>query len=207
MRRRRFLILAPMTLAGMLLLAACSSPESGNTDSAGKQNNTQNVSGTVSQTGNTASGADATADSQNNQGTDEGNGSDGTTAAPPAAGEPVEDGGPVGDVISDEDAQAADNDGLEDEDGQEDIWSGSYSSDQESVTISKIDDSTISFSFAQSGISGTAQVNGTQAVYKGDDHYVVVFNISDGVVDITVSSEEDFDATGSPLIGTYIRTQ
>lgn len=88
---------------------------------------------------------------------------------------------------------------------KEDIWSGTYTADEESVTIVYLDEETLSFSFSQAGISGQAEVNGSQAVYRGDDYYLVVFNVSNGVLDVSVSSEEDYDASGSPLIGTYIK--
>ena len=86
-----------------------------------------------------------------------------------------------------------------------DEWSGVYVADQETVTITLTDPENISFSFAQSGISGTAAVDGYQAVFRGDDYHVVVFNIHSGLLDVSVSSEEDYDASASPLIGTYTK--
>ena len=85
-----------------------------------------------------------------------------------------------------------------------DIWSGVYASEQETVTIERVDEKTISFSFANAGIASTAEVDGTQAVYKGDDHHDVVFEMTEGVLNITVLSEEDFDTSGSPLNGVYV---
>ena len=46
-----------------------------------------------------------------------------------------------------------------------------------------------------------------KAVYKGDDHHDVVLNLTGDVIDVTVSSEEDFDASQSPLIGSYVRVE
>lgn len=89
--------------------------------------------------------------------------------------------------------------------GTEDIWSGVYKAEQETVTVAFVDAQSISFSFAQSGISGVAAVDGYQAVYKGDDYHVVVFNLNNDVISVSVSSEEDYDASGSPLIGTYVK--
>lgn len=113
---------------------------------------------------------------------------------------------PDGEIIPDEDAAAAENDisGANDTDESND-WTGTYVGDEETVTIALLDEATISFAFAQSGISGTASVNDMQAVYKGDDHYVVVFNRNGTVVDVSVSNEEDYDASESPLNGTYIK--
>lgn len=86
-----------------------------------------------------------------------------------------------------------------------DNWTGAYAGDDETVSIALIDEATISFAFAQSGISGTAKVNGLQAVYNGDDHYVVVFNLNGSILDVSVSNEEDYDASDSPLNGTYVK--
>lgn len=89
--------------------------------------------------------------------------------------------------------------------GETDMWSGTYVGENDTVTLSKTSETALYFAFAQSGISGTAELNGYQAVYRGDDHHVVVFNINGTILDVSVSSEEDFDASGSPLIGTYVR--
>ncbi len=209
-------ILAAFAAAGTLLLTACGSSDEGTSG----QNGTQSVSGSVtgnggqntanSQTGQNASGgqtSQGTSGSQTVQNPEAGDASGQNTDTPtaPQPGTPVEDGGPSGDVIPDEDAQAAEDDAQGTQ--TEDVWSGTYESDQESVTITMLDEATISFAFAQSGISGTASVDGSQAVYSGDDHHVIVFNIGGGVVDISVSSEEDFDASESPLNGTYIQAQ
>ena len=118
---------------------------------------------------------------------------------------------PDGIVISDEDAEAAmsensDQDGSDTAaESQEDSWSGTYMAENETLTVTKTDDSTLSIAFAESGISGTAVIEGMRAVYKGDDHHDVVLNLTGDVIDVTVSSEEDFDASQSPLIGSYVR--
>ncbi len=86
----------------------------------------------------------------------------------------------------------------------DDIWTGTYAGDEESVTISLKDDGTISFSFAQSGISGTAEVDGNQAVYNGDDNHVITFDMNGGILNVSVTSTEDYDTSASPLIGSYV---
>lgn len=118
----------------------------------------------------------------------------------------LQEEGPVGEIIPDEDAAAAENDisGANDTDVK-DNWTGAYVGEEETVTITLLDDTAISFGFSNSGITGRADVNGMQAVYKGDDHYVVVFNMNDGILDVSVSNEEDYDASESPLNGTYIK--
>ncbi len=87
----------------------------------------------------------------------------------------------------------------------EDIWTGTYASEQETVTLTLADEKSLSFAFANSGIASTAEISGTQAVYQGDDHHVIVFEMNEGVLNVAVTSEEDFDASASPLNGTYVR--
>lgn len=90
---------------------------------------------------------------------------------------------------------------------REDLWSGTYVSDDETLTVTQTDDSTLSIDFANSGITGTAQIDGMQAVYKGDDYHDVVLNLTGDVIDVTVSSEEDYDSSQSPLIGSYVKEE
>lgn len=87
---------------------------------------------------------------------------------------------------------------------QEDIWTGSYTGDQEDVTLKKNDDGTFTFTFAQSGISGTAQINGSEAVYSGDDDHILTFQKEEGLLKITVSHADGYDTSESPLNGTFI---
>ena len=219
--KRRVLIFAAAAVAGMLLLTACTSKEDGAGQSAGAPSDaasgqTNNASSDAAQqSSQTEPAADGQADaSVPSQGEVSGTPVD-DSAAPEAAGEPVEDGGPVGEVIPDEYADAAENDTegetqesvseAQSDAASEDIWSGTYASENESVTLTYVNADSISFAFAQSGISGTAKVDGYQAVYNGDDHYVVVFSINGDVLDVSVSNEEDYDASGSPLIGTYVK--
>ncbi|HJB33760.1 MAG TPA: hypothetical protein H9775_04330 [Candidatus Blautia merdipullorum] len=218
--KRRVLIFAAAAVAGMLLLTACTSKEEGAGQSAGTPTDaasgqTSSASSDVQQSSQTGQAADGQADaSVPSQGEASGTPVD-DSAAPEAAGEPVEDGGPVGEVIPDEYADAAENDTegetqeavseAQSDAASEDIWSGTYASGTESVTLTYANEDSISFAFAQSGISGTAKVDGYQAVYNGDDHYVVVFSINGDVLDVSVSNEEDYDASGSPLIGTYVK--
>lgn len=90
------------------------------------------------------------------------------------------------------------------QENQEDIWTGSYLGDEESVTLKLNDDGTISFSFAQSGISGTAEVNGQEAVYSGDDDHILTFTMGKGMLSVAVSHAEGYDTSSSPLNGTYV---
>lgn len=209
--KRRILLTIAVLAAGAVLLTACSSSDT-KTDRFGS-----GVEGSSDGQGNdTLTGQDTPDgmgnDTSNDQGTQEGSSTDGQENG--ASGDPAgtdsqgEEAGeePDGTVVPDDDAQAAEDENLIPDDMEEDPWSGSYSGDGESVTIVLDGEDTISFSFAQAGISGTAQVKGMQAVYNGDDHHVIVFDLNDTVLTVAVSSEEDFDASDSPLNGTYIRS-
>lgn len=215
MKKRIFILLAAAA-AGMLVLTACTSSEQSSVSSSGTQNSgtgtqagVQSVAGV--QAGSEGSGSAAGASGGQDTGSQAAGAVENTDTSGSAGSDVAEtipemtedDGEPDGEVIPDEDADAAENDTS----GQDDEWSGTYIADEETVTISRLDEETISFSFAQSGISGTAAVDGYQAVYNGDDHHVVVFNLGDDMVDVSVSSEEDFDASESPLIGHYVKEQ
>lgn len=197
--KRRYIFLA-VAAAAALMLTACSSFDSTSSQSTGSSTAGQGTAG--SDSGSTAGQGTTGSDlgSTAGQGTaDNGSGSSAGGAQDTIVTGGAEEGEPDGEIIPDEYAQEAE------QDASSDAWSGSYISDEESVSIALLDESTISFSFAQSGISGTASVNGMQAVYNGDDHYVVVFNLNGDLLDVSVSNEEDYDASGSPLNGTYSR--
>ena len=97
----------------------------------------------------------------------------------------------------------------EDETGETDEdegWSGLYvcsSGEKLTVTIDEAD--YIQFEFETAGISGKAELDGNQAVYHGDDYHVVVFDRNGDEIEVSVLSEEDYDTSESPLMGTYIR--
>lgn len=225
--KRKVLVIAAVVAAGMLVLTACTSSENTDMKEAGA-----GVSGgaAAAGTGSQDSAADAqgstgsTGEADNTEAGTQGGQTvagipvDGSTAGSDTAagGNGSQNGGssaaadPVDGTVSgefDNVYQAGADDGGEDETDPVtgDIWTGVYGNDQETLTITYIDSATIYFTFEVSGIYGQAEVTGYQAVYKGDDYHVVVFNIHDNVVDVSVSSEEDYDASGSPLIGTYIK--
>lgn len=196
----RALLLTALVAAGALLLTACTQSESTSTQNSGNQStaeegSAQNVSGTTVSDSTQNTAGMQTSDAAQNAGTADSTQNSSAEQSVSTSDEPV------GDVIPDEYADAA-----EAENQADDVWSGTYVSESESVSVTLINDETISFSFAQSGISGNASVNGSQAVFNGDDYHVVVFSLNDTVLNIAVSSEEDFDASSSPLNGTYIRS-
>lgn len=201
--KKKVAALAALALAGVMILTACSSSEQESDQQSAAKNDTikngtevqteeplQTVSGTQSVSGTAVSVAG-----------ESGSTSDATATAP-AQSETAAAGGTQTAQTS---GTAATEKETESESADGDIWSGTYVADDETLTIAMAEDTQISFSFAEAGISGVADVRGSQAVYKGDDHYVIVFNINGTLVDVSVSSEEDYDASDSPLIGTYVK--
>ena len=201
--KKKAAALAALALAGVMILTACSSSEQESDQQSAAKNDTikngtevqteeplQTVSGTQSVSGTAVSVAG-----------ESGSTSDATATAP-AQSETAAAGGTQTAQTS---GTAATEKETESESADGDIWSGTYVADDETLTIAMAEDTQISFSFAEAGISGVADVRGSQAVYKGDDHYVIVFNINGTLVDVSVSSEEDYDASDSPLIGTYVK--
>lgn len=201
--KKKVAALAALALAGVMILTACSSSEQESDQQSAAKNDTikngtevqteeplQAVSGTQSVSGTAVSVAG-----------ESGSPSDATATAP-AQSETAAAGGTQTAQTS---GTAATEKETESESADGDIWSGTYVADDETLTIAMAEDTQISFSFAEAGISGVADVRGSQAVYKGDDHYVIVFNINGTLVDVSVSSEEDYDASDSPLIGTYVK--
>ena len=203
MMKKKAAALAALALAGVMILTACSSSEQESDQQSAAKNDTiksgtevqteeplQAVSGTQSVSGTAVSVAG-----------ESGRTSDATATAPAqsetaAAGE-TQTAQTSGTAVTEKETESESADG--------DIWSGTYVADDETLTIAMVEDTQISFSFAEAGISGVADVRGSQAVYKGDDHYVIVFNINGTLLDVSVSSEEDYDASDSPLIGTYVK--
>lgn len=176
MRQKKWrVIFATLAAAAALLLTACTADsEIQESDSTKQESQVSTSAGTAS--GNVQDTAGTASDNaQDTAGTASGNTQDAS-----------------GTVSGDEQGDTAD------------AWVGTYVSDSERVTVKKSDGDTISFSFAQSGISGTADIEQNQAVFKGDDYHVVVFSLNGTVLTVAVSSEEDFDASDSPLNGTYV---
>ena len=202
MKLKRWVRLAVTAAAAVLLLSACTSSEQKNTENTQETDSvsvgtvvnhesvsqeqtsaSQEVAG-VPENGADSSGSSSPAGQTEGGSTTGGSyasGTDTNPEVPQEQGTPVEEE-PSGTVISDEDAD-------------------------ETLTVTQTDDTTLSIAFGQSGISGTASIEGMKAVYKGDDHHDVVLNLTGDVIDVTVSSEEDFDASQSPLIGSYVRVE
>lgn len=218
--KHKKLLLAALAVTGVLVLTACSSSNKNGakTTESGKANGSESSDtdrqGTAAQgaegpqdiSGVTVGGSTNSSSSGAAAGTDAGEGQ-----STVIQGTVVEDGGPKGDVIPDEDAASAENDTEDHGDASagntDEGWRGTYIGDDETVTVSAVSDNRISFTFTQSGISGSAVVEGDQAVYKGDDHYVIVFDLEGDILGVSVTNEEDYDASESPLIGTYVREQ
>lgn len=203
MMKKKAAALAALALAGVMILTACSSSEQESDQQSAAKNDTIK-SGTEVQTEEplqAVSGTQSVSGTAVNVAGERGSTSDATATAPAqsetaAAGE-TQTAQTSGTAVTEKETESESADG--------DIWSGTYVADDETLTIAMAEDTQISFSFAEAGISGVADVRGSQAVYKGDDHYVIVFNINGTLLDVSVSSEEDYDASDSPLIGTYVK--
>ena len=201
--KKKAAALAALALAGVMILTACSSSEQESDQQSAAKNDTIK-SGTEVQTEEplqTVSGTQSVSGTAVSVAGESGSTSDATATAPAqsetaAVGE-TQTAQTSGTAVTEKETESESADG--------DIWSGTYVADDETLTIAMAEDTQISFSFAEAGISGVADVRGSQAVYKGDDHYVIVFNINGTLLDVSVSSEEDYDASDSPLIGTYVK--
>ena len=126
-----------------------------------------------------------------------------------AAAEQIPDAQPVEEPTYDEINQNGDENPSDEEDGDDEAsWNGSFTSASgETLTLEGADGSTVSFAFAQCGISGSAQkdANTGNYVYHGDDSAVIIFSLSGDTIDVSVTSEEDYDMSESPMIGSYGR--
>lgn len=49
----------------------------------------------------------------------------------------------------------------------QDIWSGTYKGEEETLSVTYLDEKSFSFSFAQAGISGTAQISVRRRSIRG----------------------------------------
>ena len=106
----------------------------------------------------------------------------------------------------DSQTQAGPEVNMDEPDAAEGDWTGTWEGESgEVLTISSFDGSSISFSFAESGISSTAEVTGNEAVYHGDDNVDVVFDYFGDSISIGVVSQQDYDMSSSPINGTYSR--
>ncbi len=198
--KHRALLLAAFAAAGVLLLTACTSSEEGIAQDVRTESSGNAGASDAGSTDDAAAQPGAPQDTSGDAGAADTSGTlsqtEGQTEEKlPQAGT---------DVTEEAGTEAPQEDGAK-EPGEEDIWSGTYASDQETVTISLVDAKSFSFAFANSGIASSAEVDGSTAIYRGDDHHVVVFEMNEGVLTVTVSSEEDYDASDSPLNGTYVR--
>lgn len=222
--RKKSIILTVAALAGAVLLTACTSSEKPeDTAQAGKAGSSVQTQTTDKKT----DGSDAAAQQETTGQIIQGEATNQTTPQSQPSSEqtaPQENGssdeavsekseGGVSDIPVIDSGAGSGTETSESQSGADgaqtskDIWSGTYKGEDETLSVTYLDETSFSFAFAQAGISGTAQLSGTQAVYKGDDYHDVVFGISGDTISVTVSSEEDYDASESPLNGTYVKDE
>ena len=201
-----------LLIAAAVLLSACAnSAVSGQVSGAG--NKTGSASGTVNTASQSGEGAAPGQDVQ----------SQGTQGQASQSQETVNQQGQSREAQADQEVQVdgpADGNGTYDIDNQSgdpaaspaqdsgalSAWNGTYVSEEgETLTIEAQDDSTISFSFLNSGIASTANVEGMGANYDGDDNMDVAFTLTGDVIGVSVMNVETGEAEVSAITGTYQR--
>ncbi len=189
--------------AAMIMLGACTRSDSSSAGSsagaAGSAASSQNTAADAGNSGN-AGAADA-GNTQDNQAqaADSSQGASQDSAQDAAAEDTYDMQNQAGEEPAAPSGQ--DTDGTQ--------WDGTYvSSSGETLTVKTVDEYTISFQFANSGISGSASAEGEEAVYYGDDDYEVVFSYYGGSIEVVAGvaeSETEEMAEPSAIDGNYIR--
>ncbi len=154
----------------------------------------QDVSGQTTQTAQSVSGTTTTTTADT---------TDGTQAVQTQTSAPK-------DMSQNQSPDQGDEATLTDEDldaieASPEVFSGEYnrSDGTESVIVSLVDGSTVSFAFSASGISSLAQVTGSNtAVYEGEDGYVITFDFAGTTLGVSTASP---DGSGSSMDGIYER--
>ena len=85
-------------------------------------------------------------------------------------------------------------------------WDGVYVSGAgETLTMETADEWTLRFSFAVSGISGTADVEGSEAGYQGDDAMDVTCTLLGDTIQVSVTNAETGEIEETTVTGEYRR--
>ena len=195
---------ALLALSAALLLTACGSTKETAQGTAGTASGSTSAdSKTAEVSKNEDNGANAS--NQANSGSTgiaEVDLSDGQEGGAEAAG----DTGDAGNVSPEDTFDAMNQSGEGEATASAGInWQGTYSSDSgETLTITVSDEHTIAFSFAVSGISGTADKDGNEAIYNGDDNVQVIFEHFDSSLSVTVLNPEG-GVEESTVSGSYSR--
>lgn len=205
--KKKKIALGILAIAAAVMLAACTQSDKGNggnQSSPGSAGGLDGQGSVASGTAENTSGSDSVSAPADN--TPGGNGD--AAVSQNGTGEASQEAAPATEeALAEDNYTDAEMETLSALDAEEAAasWSGTYISDaEETLTLGVAENNSISFSFTNSGISGTAELNGSQAIYKGDDHHVVVFEYAEGAVQVTVLSEEDYDTSSSPLNGLYV---
>ena len=205
-----------MMMAGLSACAGSESRSAGSGSSGGQNTSSGTVSGQT--TGGEAGSMDAigndgapslSADSVGDAGAAAGQdgsmdeiGNDGAPSLDNAGGDPVAE-------VSPEDTYDAMNQSGDESyqmaEAGEEGWDGSFvNGDGETLTITQSDEQTISFSFAVSGISGSASIDGDEAFYNGDDGTNVVFENAGGSMEVSVTDSEG-QSISATISGSFMR--
>ncbi len=93
-------------------------------------------------------------------------------------------------------------------DGEETGWVGTFvGTSDETLSISAQSDTSVTFLFESSGIGGKASLDGSSAVFNGDDGFQINMSLDGDTIEVSLANTEDESASleESPLIGTYFR--
>ena len=210
-------------LTATLLLSACARSTGSGTAGAGSAGGS-NASGTVNApagnagqgenagqndsagqgSGNTAGQAAGTGEAAS-VGENGGFGNDGAPSLSPELNQDANSGQEVGAEDTYDAANQAGDAPVDTAALADDGWNGTFAgSAGETLTINVDGDSSLSFSFAVSGISGSADYAGDEATFAGDDGNVVIFENLGGSVEVSVVDESGAQQP-SAISGSYLR--
>ncbi len=204
-------------LTAMLLLSACARSTGSGTAGAGSAGGS-NASGTVNAPAGNAGQNDSAGQGSGNAagqaagsgdaataGENGGFGNDGAPSLSPELNQDANGGQEVGAEDTYDAANQAGDAPVDTASLEDDGWNGTFAgSAGETLTINVDGDSSLSFSFAVSGISGSADYAGDEATFAGDDGNVVIFENLGGSVEVSVVNESGAQEP-SAISGSYLR--
>jgi len=200
MKKKNLIAMLAAAALAACVLTACA--ENDSSDGGAASSSSGNTSGSGSKAssaaGSTSSGSGSAAASNNPDGAD-------ADADSSVSAEDTYDAENQGG----EDPGAADEKNFE-ENSEGYSWDGDYmnAGGQTLSITSSSDGGTFDFQFGAEGAAGTATVNGTKAVFNGDDSYVVTFTLDGDSIDVSTTNAAE-EATGedsaNAIDGSYTR--
>ena len=203
--KRKYMLVCILAAAAVAATCGCAR--------IGRSNDTGTASGgsTVSNTGE----ATATASDSGSQNTPAADTAPAADPAPAADTAPAPDAAPAADATpaaenasAEQDAEASYEEANQSGEGAggetlTSDWDGVFgNASGETLTISTVDEYTLSFAFSVSGISGTAGMEGNEAIYNGDDGNQVIFSLSGTTIEVSVLNA-DGESEPATFSGTF----